>query len=94
MWCSIAGLAIIFTVDIDSVSPLSYSVSGSPMMADIARLDSDAGRIMAEYRMMTGNGTATEVKNIEAAGGLQQAFQRLYRRQSPQRGCAVCRDAS
>ena len=63
-----------FTVDIDSVSPLSYSVSGSPMMADIARLDSDAGRIMAEYRMMTGNGTATE----EKISKLQEDYNRLF----------------
>lgn len=63
-----------YTVNIDSISPLSYSVTGSPMMADIARLDTEAGKIMNEFREISANGTATEEKIAK----LQEKYSKLF----------------
>lgn len=55
------------TVNITGISPLTYTVSGSPLMEDISKLDTQASAIMDEYQQLVGSGKATpqEVEAIE-----------------------------
>lgn len=38
------------TVDLQSLDPLTYTITGSRMMEEIARLDTESGKLLKEYR--------------------------------------------
>lgn len=56
----------VMTISVSSESPLKYSVKGSKLMEDIARLDSEATAINAEARaLMTDGGTPAALQLLE-----------------------------
>lgn len=57
------------TVNLESISPLSYSVSGSRLMADISSLDNESSKLIQDYRalMASGNQSAEDIDKINAA---------------------------
>lgn len=44
------------SVDLKALSPLSYSITGSRLMEDIAKLDMESSRLLQEYRSLMSNG--------------------------------------
>lgn len=48
------------TVNLESISPLTYSVSGSQLMDDITKLKSEAGKIEQKYREAMAGGNPDE----------------------------------
>lgn len=54
------------TVNIDGISPLSYSITGSQLMSDIAKLDTESAKLLKQYRdlMASGNATDSEIEKI------------------------------
>lgn len=56
-------------VDVTSLSPLSYDVTGSRLMDDIAAMDRQSNTLMAEFRNLSDSGKMTEadMNRIRAA---------------------------
>lgn len=54
------------TVDIKSLSPLDYTITGSRLMEDIARLDTESTALIARYRqlMSSGNPDPAQIEKI------------------------------
>ncbi|MDE6006273.1 MAG: TlpA family protein disulfide reductase [Muribaculaceae bacterium] len=55
------------TVDIESVGPLSYKVSGSQLMEDISTLATASGKILDDYRTKA-SGETPDVEELEQIG--------------------------
>lgn len=50
------------TVNLKSLSPLSYSITGSKLMEDIARLDTESSALISEYRKLMSSGNPDEAQ--------------------------------
>lgn len=62
------------TVNIDRLDPLAYSVTGSALMEDIAKLDNESSVLLNSYRSQVENGTATQEKLAEISAAYDKVF--------------------
>lgn len=63
------------TVDLSGISPLKYTVKGTPLMEDMGRLDSQADAVMMRYKeIMEGGNPAPE-----AIVNLQNEYYRIFK---------------
>lgn len=62
-------------VEIKGTEPLDYTVTGSKLMEDIARLDNESGKIMKQYRDLMAAGNVEESEALKVA----QSYDRLFK---------------
>lgn len=55
------------TVNIESVAPLAYSITGSQLMADISTLDNVSGKLLSDYRAKA-SGETPDAAELEKIG--------------------------
>lgn len=62
------------TVDLQSVAPLSYSITGSKMMEDIARLDTESNKLLDEYQKQM----ATNAPDSAVMAGIRERYDNMF----------------
>lgn len=63
------------TVDINSTSPLDYSVTGSQLMTDISKLDMTSAKILQDYKTLM----SSENPDPEAVKKTAESYDRLFK---------------
>ena len=62
------------SVDISGTDPLSYSITGSRLMEDIARLDMESSKMLQEYRALMSSGSPDPAQVEKISEGYDRLF--------------------
>lgn len=62
------------TVDLQSIEPLTYTITGSKMMEDIARLDTESNKLLKEYQEQM----ATNAPDSAVMAGIRERYDNMF----------------
>lgn len=63
------------TVNLTSVNPLKYDITGSKLMADISKLDNESSKVLESFQQLRASGNVTE----EAVEKIQNEYNTIFK---------------